>query len=242
MPRTVPATQPAALRLVALLAAALLSMLAGCATQGGAPESEERAARLLRNGDNAGAAEMYEHLAQHNAPPGRNDFALAAARAWLAANRPDDARRALDLAGTAATPAQRLESGMLRAQLSAALGQYRAAWQQISQLQQPQDHAAASRLLQLRQQIALQAGEPVEAVRAGMARERLAATDEERTAARRDLLAQLRGAIEDGLKVNPATSNDALVRGWLEIAQIAAAAARNPLNADADVARWRQRV
>jgi len=235
--------QPAMpVRILALLALALLGTLAGCATQGGsAPASVDRAERLLRRGDSAGAAQMYEELARQNPAPARNDLVLAAARAWLAANRADDAQRALDLAGAAGSTAQRLDLGMLRAQVAAARGQSRVAWQQISQLAQPEDHAAAARLLQLRQQIALQAGEAIEAVRAGVARERIATSDEERTSARRDLLTGLRSAIEGGLRINPAATSDALVRGWLELAQIAVSAARAPLTAEADIARWRQR-
>ncbi|MEJ0098615.1 MAG: penicillin-binding protein activator [Pseudomonadota bacterium] len=220
----------------------MLLLLAGCATQGGGggPASDDRADRLMRRGDNAGAAAMYEQLAQGNPPPARNNFALAAARAWLAANRADDAQRALDLA-SGASGSQQLELGMVRSQVAVARGQYAVAWQQVSQLPQPADAATASRLLQLRQQVALRAGQPLDAVRAGITRESLAGNDEQRTAARRDLLTGLRGAIEGGLRVDPATSNDPLVRGWLELAQISVSAGRSPLSADSAVARWRTR-
>ncbi len=186
-----PAMQPAVQRFLLLLPAVLLLFVAGCATQGGAatgPASVDRAERLLRRGDNAGAATMYEQLAQSNPQPVRSDLALAAARAWLAANRADDAQRALDLAAAEGSAAQRLELGMVRAEVGLARGQYAAAWQQVTQLQAPADPAAASRLLQLRQQVALRAGQPLEAVRAGIAREGLAANDAQRTAARRELL------------------------------------------------------
>jgi outer membrane PBP1 activator LpoA protein len=95
--------------------------------------------------------------------------------------------------------------------------------------------------LQLRQQVALRAGQPLEAVRAGIAREGVAANDAQRTAARRELLTGLRGAIEGGLRVDPASSNEPLVRGWLELAQLAVSAGRSPLSADSAVARWRTR-
>jgi outer membrane PBP1 activator LpoA protein len=235
-----PATQPAIPRLLLLFATLLL--VAGCATTGDSvPPSVDRADRLLRRGDNAAAAEMYERLAQANPPPARNDLAMAAARAWLAANRADDAQRALSLATTESRAAQALELGMLRAEVSEARGQLEVAWQQVSQVVQPGDPAAASRLLQLRQQIALRSGKPVEAIRAGIERDRIAGSEEARTAARSELLAGLRGAIEGGLRVDLGASNEPLVRGWLEIAQIAAAASRSPLAAESDVARWRSR-
>jgi outer membrane PBP1 activator LpoA protein len=233
--------QPAARALLLSLAATLI-VAAGCTTPGEPrPASSDQAERLLRRGDATGAAEMYERLAQNNPPPARNDFALAAARAWLGANRTDEAQRALDLAGNETRAPQALELGMLRAEVAVARGQYPAAWQLVSRLQQPADAAAATRLLQLRQQVALRAGQPLEAVRAGIAREAIAATDPQRVAARRELLAGLREAIEGGLRIDPATSNEPLVRGWLELAQIAVDAGRSPLTADSRVARWRSR-
>ncbi len=235
-------TQPAVHRVAVLFAAAMLSVLAGCATTGGsAPASVDRAARMQRRGDDVGAAQMYERLAQGNPPPTRNDLALAAARAWLAANRADDAQRALNLAASGTTAAQREELGMLRAQVAMSRGQYAAAWQLVSALPQPADAAGASRFLQLRQQVALRSGRPIDAVRAGMEREAAATSNEERMAARRDLLEGLRGAIDGGLRVDPTASNDPLVRGWLELGLIAASAGRSPLSAQAAVAGWRAR-
>lgn len=236
------ATQPATRSLLLSLITALL-LFGGCATQGtdSGPASVDRAERLQRRGDNAGAATMYEQLAVANPQPARNELALAAARAWLAANRADDAQRALDLAGTGSTAAQQLEVGMLRAEVADARGQNTAAWELVSRLPQPADPAAAARLLRLRQQLALRTEQPLEAVRAGIARDAIATNDEQRTAARRELLSGLRGAIDSGLRINPGTSNEALVRGWLELAQLAADAGRSPLTADAAVARWRSR-
>jgi outer membrane PBP1 activator LpoA protein len=226
-----------------LLGAALLALLAACAstTPGSGPASVDRAERLVRRGDHIAAAQMYERLAEGNAAPDRNDFAFAAARAWLAANRADDAQRALDLATADRAPAQRFEGDLLAAEVGVARGQYAAAWRQISQVPEPARPADASRLYQLRQQVALRAGQPVEAVRAGIARDRLAATDADRARARRELLTDLRGAIDSGLRVDPAASNDPLVRGWLEIAQVAVSAGRSPLSAQSGIDRWRSR-
>ncbi len=236
-----PATQPALPRLLPSIAAALLC-IAGCvAPRSEVPISADRAERLARQGDDAAAAEMYERLAQDNPAPDRNDFAIAAARAWLAANRADDAQRALNLAAAENRAAPQLELGMTRAEVAEARGQHEFAWQQVSVLQIPADATTASRLLKLRQQIALRVGQPIEAVRAGVARERAATTDEARTTARRDLLTDLRGALEGGLRVDPASSNDAMVRGWLELAQIAVAVGQSPMTAASEIARWRSR-
>src|SRR5690606_25375972 len=75
-----------------LFAAALLALLAACQTTptGPGPASEARAERLVRQGNHADAARMYEDLAAANPAPDRDQFAMAATRAWLDANRPDD--------------------------------------------------------------------------------------------------------------------------------------------------------
>jgi uncharacterized protein len=228
-----------------LACACLLGLLvAGCTAldaPGTGPASVDRAERLLRQNNPSAAAQMYERLAQDNPPPDRNDFVLAAARAWLAANRPDDAQRVLDTANAGLTPAQQFERQLLAAEVAMARGQYQPAWQQVSQVAEPPKPADASRLFYLQQQVALRAGQPVDAVRAGIARDRVAANDNDRQRARRDLLTDLRAAIDRGLRIDPAATRDALVRGWLELAQIAASAGRSPLSAGPATERWRTR-
>src|SRR5512146_533519 len=83
-------------RLAALAAVTLV--LAGCAgVPRGPVPSAAQAAALARQGDQAGAAQMYEALANESRGQQRNDFALQAAQAYLAAQRPDDAARDLNL-------------------------------------------------------------------------------------------------------------------------------------------------
>ncbi len=181
-----------------------------------------RAQLLLQQNNPAAAAQMYEQLAADNPPPARNDLALAAARAWLAANRADNAQRAADSAASGLTAPQQFERELVRGEIALARGQYAPAWQQVSKIAPPLQPADAARLYLLQQQVALRAGQTVEAVRAGIERDRVATSDAERMRARRELLRDLRSAIDGGLRVDPAASRDAQVRGWLEIAQIAA--------------------
>jgi hypothetical protein len=219
-------------------------LLAGCVpatTEGPGPASADRAERLQRQGNYTAAAQMYERLAAQNPPPDSINFALSAARAWLSANRADDAQRTLDAITASSNARQQFERELLRTEAATARGQYAAAWREISAVPDPGNAADAARLYRLKQDVALRAGQPVEAVRAGVDRERVATTDAARAAARRDLLGDLRGAIDRGLRVDPAGAREPLVRGWLEIGQIAAAAGRNPLGADAAIERWRAR-
>lgn len=218
-------------------------LIAACATAPGGPgpASETRAERLLRQGNLAEAARMYEDLANNNAPPARDEFSLAAARAWLDANRAEDAQRALAIASVQLPAAQQFQRELLRIEISAAQGQYQLAWQQASQLANPPDAQDAARLFHLRQQVALRANLPGAAVQAGIARERVAADEAGRNRVRRDLLTDLRAALDRGLRVDPATSSDVQERGWLELAQIASTAGRSPLSAPSMIDRWRQR-
>jgi outer membrane PBP1 activator LpoA protein len=227
-----------------LAAGALAVLLAACQTAPGdsGPASATRAERLLRQGNHAEAARMYEQLAANNTPPDRDEFALAATRAWLDANRADDAQRTLALSSSALPAPMQFERDLLQVEVAAARGQYQAAWQLVSALTEPARAQDASRLYYLRQQVALRAGQPGEAVQAGIARERVAGNDDNaRTRARRDLLVDLRGAVERGVRIDPATSRDPLERGWLELARIAADVGRSPLSANVWVDRWRQR-
>lgn len=244
LPRLRIPMQPARARARSLAMALLIGALAACAPlqePGSGPASVDRAERLLRQNNPAAAAEMYERLAAGNPPPRQVDFALAAARAWLAASRPDDAARMLGTLGDSLTAGQQFERSLLQVETLLAQGQNQAAWRQVSSIAVPGDAAGAARLLRLRQQTGLRAGQPVEAVRAGIERERGAASDAERIQARRDLLTDLRAALDRGQRIDPTVSNDPLVRGWLEIGQIAASAARSPLGANAAIERWRGR-
>ena len=71
-----------------------LAILAACTSlaPGEGPASADRAERLLRQNNPTAAAQMYERLAADNTPPSSVDFLLSAARAWLTAGKPADAR------------------------------------------------------------------------------------------------------------------------------------------------------
>jgi outer membrane PBP1 activator LpoA protein len=250
LPRPLSDMQPASFtarhRAAALLLLLLMSLLAlaGCSqnpADESAPASVDRADRLQKQGNFASAAQMYERLAAQNPPPASVGYALSAARAWLSANRADDAQRALDSITATGDARQQFDRELLRAETATARGQYAAAWRQISAVAEPANAADASRLFEMQQEVALRAGQPIEAVRAGIGRERVATTDAARMTARRELLVDLRGAIDRGLRIDPATAREPLVRGWIEIGQIAAAAGRSPLGAEASLDRWKTR-
>ncbi len=235
-------------RLFLLLCVA--GVLAGCASLGGtaAPATLERAETYLLEGDPAAAAAEFERLAARNPPSPAWDLRLRAARAWLAAGRPGEARRVLAdadaevAAGYAATAAQRLLRELVRIDLLAGDGQAQAAWAQLAAVAEPgNDPTLREAYLELRQRLAFATARPVEGIRSQIAREALAPSSEARTRLRRELLAQLRSASERGIKLEPAAAaSDSVLRGWLELGPLAALAAQRG-GAAAAFASWRAR-
>src|SRR6185312_7978909 len=151
---------------LAALAAATL-VLAGCAgvPRGPVPTAEQ-AALLARQGNPAGAARMYEDLANGSRGAQRNDFAIQAAESYLAAKRADDAARALDLLTPPLSPAQALDRSLLQVRLALLRGQAPRAWQLIQAVRMPQEAGSADRYLRLREQVAFAAGEPAAGIEA----------------------------------------------------------------------------
>jgi outer membrane PBP1 activator LpoA protein len=227
----------------AVLIAAVLT-LTGCpslAPRGEQPPSQNRAQSLERSGDHAGAASVYEKLAAQNTGAEQNAYLLLAAREYLRARRADDAQRVLASIAAPVSADQTFERQMLGIEVALARNQNNEAWQQISSIPQPAAPQMAARYLGLRQQVAFAANRPIDGVRAEIARERFLVSAEERNQSREDLLNQLRDSSERGVRIDPRTATDNVIRGWLELAPLAAAAARGPATAQADIEAWRSR-
>ena len=111
-----------------LFVAALVGLalvLSGCPStprRGGVP-SVDRAEQLIRAGDQAAAAAVYERLASETSGTDAIEFNLRAARAWLAAGRAADADRVLAAIPAGGTQQQTLELNLLRIQSRLAQGQ-----------------------------------------------------------------------------------------------------------------------
>lgn len=219
-------------------------VLASCTSLGPtseAPPNVDRARALDTAGDFAGAARVYEQLAAQNTGTEQNALLLQAALEHLRARKPDDAQRVLASINPPLTADQSFERQMLNVELALARNQGQEAWKQISAVPQPAGGPGVLRYLALRQRAAFATGRAADGVRAEMARERLLVNPGDRTAARSELLADLRTAQESGVRVEPRSVADAVVRGWLELAQISASVARSPTTSIPDVEAWRTR-
>ena len=219
--------------------AAVALVLTGCVSvpSGPAP-SADQAAALARHGNQAGAAQMYEALASQSSGTQRNDFALQAAQAYLAARRPDDAAGALDLLSQPLSANETFDRSLIQVQVALGRGQAAHAWQLLGAVAAPQQAEAATRYLRLRQQAAFAAGYPAAGVEAEVQLEHwllnAAAVQQSRIA----LLHALRDSAEHAVKAQAGAETSPVVRGWLELAPLAAEAAHNPTTATADLTAW----
>ena len=224
----------------AVIAATLV--LTGCpsTTQRGGPPNVDRAEQLIRAGDHAAAAAIYQRLAAETTGTDSAEFRLRAARAWLAAGRPVDADRELALVPPGLTQQQALEQSLLRIQSAVAQGRGDEAWRQVSRMQAPSGQPGAARYYETRQQVAIATGHLLDGIRSEQSRERLIGPGDAQMA-RQELLAQLRAAAERGVSLAPPPASDAMVRGWLEAASVAVDNARNPTLGATRLAAYRDR-
>jgi uncharacterized protein len=228
---------------LAVVTAAVFA-LTGCPSlspRGEAPPSIDAADALARQGDQVGAARMYEALAAQNSGADRNEYLFRAARAYLTARRPEEAARVLGSLEQPLTPQQTAERPLLDAELALARGQGQQAFNRISALPEPRTAPEALRYWRLREDAAFAAGRPNDAVLAQISLERWLPTVQDLRQSRINLLNALRSSSDRGVKVDPRSVTDATVRGWLELGPIASAAAHNPNASIADIDAWRAR-
>lgn len=255
--RTSLSPRPISLQLLLVWLLALL--LAGCA---GLPSagtaSLERAQEFTARGEHALAAQEYERLAERLAARVADQreteasrvprLWLDAAAAWLRAARPAEADRALARLTAPGyqiplSPALLRERETLRAESAALGGDAARAWALFSALEAPTESEARKDHFARRQAFAAAADQPLEAIRAARAREATAGDAAQKSLVYAELLVQLRAAVERGARLDPRTAGrDALARGWLEAAPLAARAAQLPSAAATNVtADWRKR-
>jgi outer membrane PBP1 activator LpoA protein len=199
--------------------------------------SEQHAAELARHGEHAQAAALYETIASNRAAPSRADYQLRAVSEWLAAQRPVQAQQLLARMEAPLTSVQTYERSLLEAETALVANRAQEAWQKISSFAAGAASEAALRYYTLKMRIGLAAGRPADGIRAELDAERYVSTPAGRTALHGQLLTDLLAARGRGIALNPRSSDDAVVRGWLELG---ASAAHGPALANVTLAaRWR---
>jgi outer membrane PBP1 activator LpoA protein len=231
-------------RLIHLLGAALLfAALSACAHfpparfPGGAAGATPQAPA----GERRAEAIALENAARQAPLGDQAQLELRAARAWLQAGRAGEAQRVLGALSTGLTPVQNIERRVLDADIELASGRAQQAWLKMSAIPEPTGTPLAPQYFDSRMRIALAAARPVEGERAEMDAERIAADGAARSALRSELLAQLRAARENGVKLEPEASHDQTVRGWLELGAMAGTSGGAAISGGAEAQEWRAR-
>ncbi len=204
----------------------------------------ERPERLSRSGDHAAAAQRWEQIAAGAHGDARVQALAAAAREWLRAASPGDARRvgaALEaLPDVDPRSAAGTTRGIVVAEVALAAGQPEQALTALRALGEPPPAGAEAEILLLRGRACLDAGRARDGIAAFAARERVL-PPAQLADNRRSLWDALRSAAARGADVSPPAGADPVTAGWLELARIVTRGQRNPFTQRAQLAAWRTR-
>lgn len=223
--------------------AALALLLAACGPTRPVA-SLERAAALSARGDHAAAAREFEAVGGGTAESAiANPAWVNAAREWLRAADPAAAERALARLSPPLENELAMERDLLLAESALRSDQAVRGWELLAAVNPPQTAVRLDAYHALRQQLALATNRPLQAIRSQLERENLAATNADRAQLQSEFLEQLRGLVQRGIVLDPRIAGrDALARGWLEAAPLAARVAAAPPEANpAITAAWRKR-
>ncbi|MBM4191500.1 MAG: hypothetical protein FJ196_00260 [Gammaproteobacteria bacterium] len=227
---------------ILLQLSSLSLLLIGCNSNTRPPVSLERAVALSMRGDHTAAAREYEALALATRAP-NNPALLAAAKEWL---RASDTAAAESVLARLIGPLQADQTDLLNLMLAEAhllRGEAARGWELLGQMDVPVGAARVDEYNALRQRLALATSRPVQAIRSQVDRETSAADAATTLRTRQEFLRELMAAVDRGILLDPRVAGrDAMARGWLEAAPLAARAARAPQESNARItAAWRKR-
>jgi len=206
----------------ALLVAVLLVASPTAALRAQQSTAAEQATVLARSGQHAEAARLYEQAARRGFFSWDARLALLAAQEYTAARRYDDAERMLGKAEGRARGDDAVLLASIEARIALAKNDPRRALASLNTIPEPWPAPMATELLKLRGEAELATGRSLEGVRTFTERGRILGTAEARAANERLLAELLRQYPPSGGVAADATDGE---RAWLELGQLAAAAA-----------------
>jgi hypothetical protein len=233
-----------ATRFLPTLAMIVLALaIASCSTNTRTPASLERAVALSARGDHAAAAREYEALTISGRGNAVNATWLAAAKEWLRANEASAAEAALTRLVAPLEAGQADTRSLLLAEAALVRGEAARGWELLSAVGTPVGAARIDEFHALRQRLALATNRPLQAIRSQTDRETAAPDAAAAQRMRREFLGELIAAVDRGITLDPRVAGrDASARGWIEVAPLAARAARAPRESNAGItAAWRKR-
>lgn len=221
-------------------AAALAATLVAACQVAGMPglgaDPAERAARLAREGNHAGAAQGYEAAAKAAATGTANTFWLAAANEWLLGRDVGAAENAIANVAPPLAAADSREQRRLDAEIALARGDTARAAEILKGL--AGDDAAT---LETRARVQFGSLQAADGVASLMARERLLTAPADRQANQRLIIDGIQSSLLRGADARPPAGADPVLAGWLELGNILADAEAGALGAQRRLQSWRER-
>ena len=219
-----------------ILVAASCSLVKPVATPA---DKQEQAARLVREGKHAEAAQIYADLAAQ-LPADSDNYQLLSAEQWVAANNITAAKQALSLVSPQARTQLATPRALVAAEIAYAENDPARAIRELDQIPVPTMANQAQNYYWIRGRSAFLTGHPVEGTRALVERERYLSDPAALKANREELYSRERIAAERGAPMKPPAKTDPIVQGWLELGPVAVELERNPARASAALDSWRR--
>ena len=222
------------------LAALLITALAAACQTTGLPglgaDPAERAARLAREGNHAGAAQSYEAAAKAAAAGSGNALWLAAANEWLLARDIAAAENAVANVAPPLAAADSREQRRLDAEIALARGDTARAASILKGL--AGDDATT---LATRARVQFGSLQVADGVTSLMARDKLLTSPAERLANQRQIVDGIQSALLRGADARTPAGADPVLAGWLELGRILADAQSGALGAQRRLQAWKER-
>ena len=220
----------------ALLATVAACQMTGLPASGSSDAAAQRAARLAREGDHAGAARSYEAAARSAAPDAVNTLWLAASREWLAGNEVGAAEASLANLAQPLTAAESREQQRIDAEIALARGDTARAATIVGGI--TGDDAAT---LATRARVQFARLQVADAVTSLVARDKLLTSAADRQANQKMIVDGVRSALLRGADARPPAGADPVVAGWLDLGRILADAQSGALGTQRRLQDWRAR-
>src|SRR5580692_6995434 len=202
-------------------------------------DKQEHAARLVRDGKHADAAQVYEDLAVQLPAEGDN-YELLGAEQWVAAGNIAAAKQALAQVSPQARTKLATPRALVAAEIAYAENDPARAIRELDQIPVPTVPEQAQNYYWIRGRSAFLTGHPVEGTRALVERERFLADPAAVRANREELYTRVRTAAEKGAPLTAPAKTEPIVLGWLELGPVAVELERNPARATQALDAWKR--
>lgn len=229
-------------RRVLIVALTIALLNTACSLMKSADDPQDRidsAQQLSKAGKHADAARLYAELAQQT-PSDHDNLLLLSAEQWVAGGNLAAAKQSFGQVSPAARTKLATSRALVAGEIALGDNDGGAAIRELDLIPVPQQAELAQNYWAIRGRAAFMTGHPVEGTRAFVERERFIVEPAALRLSRAELFEQLKIAAEKGAPMKPPPKTDPIVVGWLELAPVAVALARDPMHASTALANWQR--